>query len=134
MNTRYFHGGTPGLKPGHLILPPATTGTARTLAEYSEQLGAEHVRRDRVYLTTGRDVAKVYAAFYPDGSLYEVEPDGDLVPDPDCAVPGVSFECPAARVLRVVDPVVLLRDRTADAWVRLLNRATDAAEQAGRIA
>ncbi|MFE9448351.1 hypothetical protein [Streptomyces sp. NPDC006739] len=126
---RFFHGGISGLKPGDLILPPAATGTTRTLAEYSEQLGAAHVRRDRVYLTTGRDVAKVYAAFYPDGSLYEVEPDGDLTSDPDCAVAGVSFECPAARVLRVVNPVVLLRDRTVDAWVRLLNRATDTAGQ-----
>jgi hypothetical protein len=127
---RFFHGGHPGLKPGDLILPPATTGTGRTLAEYSEQLaGSGHVRRDRVYLTTGRDVAKVYAAFYPDGALYEVEPDGEMVPDPDCTVPGVSFECPAARVLRVIDPVVLLRARTVDAWIRLLNRATDTAGQ-----
>jgi hypothetical protein len=127
---RYFHGGIPDLKPGDLILPPTATGTARTLAQYSEQLAdSGHVRRDRVYITTGRDVAKVYAAFYPDGALYEVEPDGDVVPDPDCVVPGVSFECLAARVLRVVDPVVLLRDRSVDAWVRQLNRATDAAGQ-----
>lgn len=125
---RYFHGGIPGLKPGALILPPDTTGTSRTLAHYSEQLAdSGHVRRDRVYVTTGRDVAKVYAAFYPDGALYEVEPDGERVPDPDCEVPGVSFECPVARVVRVVDPVVLIRARTVDAWVRLLNRATDTA-------
>ena len=126
---RLFHGGVPGLKPGSLLLPPATTGTARTLADYSEELGAAHVRRDRVYLTTGRDVAKVYAAFYPDGALYEVQPDGELAPDEDCLVPGVSFECPAARVLRVIDPVVLLRARSVDAWLRQLNRATDTAGQ-----
>ncbi|MFI1165589.1 hypothetical protein ACH4UM_18735 [Streptomyces sp. NPDC020801] len=127
---RYFHGGIPDLKPGNLVLPPDITGTSRTLAEYSEQLAdSDHVRRDRVYITTGRDVAKVYAAFYPDGALYEVEPDGETVPDPDCSVPGVSFECPAARVLRVIDPVVLLRARPVNAWVRQLNRSTDAAGQ-----
>lgn len=124
---RYFHGGIPGLKPGDLLLPPDTTGTERTLTTYGEQLGSNAVRRDRVYVTTGRDVARVYAAFHPDGALYEVEPDGDTTPDPDCTVPGVSWECPAARVLRVVDPVVLLRGRSVDAWVRQLNRATDAA-------
>lgn len=127
---RFFHGGIPDLEPGDLVLPPATTGTTRTLAEYSEQLAdSGHVRRDRVYVTTGRDIARVYAAFYPDGALYEVTPEGDLEADPDCAVPGVSFECPAARVLRVIDPAVLLRDRTVDAWIRLLNRATDTAGQ-----
>lgn len=125
---RYFHGGTPSLRPGDLILPPATTGTGRTLTDYAQQLGAgQAVRRDRVYLTTSRDVAKVYAAFYPDGTLYQVIPDGELEPDPDCMVPGVSWQCPVARVLRVVDVAVLLRARPVEAWVRLMNRATDAA-------
>lgn len=129
---RFFHGGIPDLKPGDLILPPDTTGTPRTLATYSEQLAdSGHVRRDRVYLTVGRDVAKVYAAFYPDGALYEVQPHGDLHPDPDCTVPDVSYEAPAARILRVIDPAVLLRNRTVDAWVRLLNRATDTAGRQG---
>jgi hypothetical protein len=62
MNTRYFHGGTPGLKPGHLILPPATTGTARTLAEYSEQLGAEHVRETTRELLAPRPEQRPQAA------------------------------------------------------------------------
>lgn len=121
---RYFHGGIPGMKPGALILPPATTGTERTLAEYSEQLGGEHVRRDRVYLATARDVAKAYAAFYPDGALYEVEPRGALEPDPDCYVPGLSWQCEAAVVLAVVDPVVLFRARTPERWMRMLSPAT----------
>ncbi|MDX3575932.1 hypothetical protein [Streptomyces sp. FL07-04A] len=131
MMARYFHGGYPGLKPGDLILPPDQTGTEHRLSATSAELGApaHATRTDVVYLTTGRDIAKVYAAFYPDGALYEVQPDGDLHPDPDCTVPGVSYQAPAARILRVTDPAVLLRTRTVDAWIRLLNRATDTAGQ-----
>ncbi|MEV7815589.1 hypothetical protein AB0P05_33500 [Streptomyces flaveolus] len=47
-----------------------------------------------MYETIGRDVARVYAAFKPDGALYEVHTDGPLEDDPDCTVPGVSFACP----------------------------------------
>jgi hypothetical protein len=96
----YFHGGTPGLFSGEFVLPPATTGTSRCLADLP--MDAPAGRRDRVYVTTGRDVARVYAAFYPDGALYEVEPDDELESDPDCTVPGVSYQCPTARDGRVV--------------------------------
>ncbi len=122
--TRYFHGGHPGLNPGDLILPPATTGLAGNLTKYGQQLGGDHVRRDRVYLTTGRDVAKAYAAFYPDGALYEVAPHGDLEPDPDCYIDGLSWQCQSATVLRIVDHAVLLRTRTVDRWLRMLQPAT----------
>lgn len=121
---RYFHGGHPGLNPGDLILPPSTTGTARTLAQYSADLGGEHVRRDRIYLATGRDVARAYAAFYPDGALYEVTPHGDLEPDPDCLIDGLSWQCQTATVLRIVDHAVLFRTRTVDRWLRMLQPAT----------
>ncbi|MEV6738621.1 hypothetical protein AB0N14_17500 [Streptomyces sp. NPDC051104] len=126
---RLFHRGVPGLRPGALVLPPVVTGVERTLTGTAQALGAspEHARGDRVYVTIGRDVARVYAAFKPDGSLYEVHTDGVLEADPDCTVPGVSFACTAAVVVRVVDPVVLFRDRPFDAWVRMLNRATEAA-------
>lgn len=36
----------------------------------------------------------------------------------------------AARVVRVVDPVVLARTRSVDAWLRRLARATDEAGKA----
>lgn len=120
---RYFHGGVPGLAPGGLLLPPETTGTARTLTADVLDMGGA-ARLDRVYVTGAREVARVYAALYPDGALYEVVPDGELVADPDCLVAGVSWECPAARVVRVVDPVVLERARPFEAWLRKLNRAT----------
>lgn len=126
---RYFHGGVPRLRRGDLLLPPAVTGTERTLTADVLDMGGR-ARRDRVYVSTGREVARVYASLFPDGALYEVEPLGELVPDPDCAVAGVSWEVPGARVVRVVDPVVLARSRPFEAWLRKLDRATAAEGEA----
>jgi hypothetical protein len=121
----YFHGGYPGLKPGDLIQPPDTTGTGHRLSAIAaEHNGPAHsTRTDVVYVTTGRDVARAFAAFYPDGALYRVEPLGDLEPDPDSGITGLSWQCPAARIAVVVDPVVLFRDRTPARWVRMLTPA-----------
>jgi len=125
--TRYFHGGYPGLKPGQLILPPNQTGTDHRLSAIAAEHGgpAYSTRTDIVYVATGRDVARAFAAFYPDGALYEVEPRGRLEPDPDSGIPGLSWQCPAAEVLTVVDPVVLFRTRTVDRWLRMLQPAGD---------
>lgn len=127
MSGRYFHGGFPGLRPGGLVLPPDTTGSERTLSGIVAEHGgpAYAARRDVVYVTSLRQAARVYAAFYPDGALYEVQPEGDLAPDPDCLETGISWSCPAAEVLRVVDPVVLFRTRTPERWLRLLVRARE---------
>lgn len=118
----YFHGGFPGLKPGDLILPPDKTGTSRTLSQYvAEMNGPEHARRtDLVYLTTDRQIARAYAAFYPDGALYAAIAASPVDPDPDCTAPGVSWQCPYAVVAQVVDPVVLFRSRTPQRWLRML--------------
>lgn len=123
--TRYFHGGYPGLKPGDLILPPDQTGTEHRLSAIAAEHGgpAYSTRTDIVYITTVRDVARAFAAFYPDGALYEVEPHGVLEPDPDCATPGLSWQCQAAEIRTVVDPVVLFRDRTPERWIRLMTRS-----------
>lgn len=124
----YFHGGYPGLKPGDQLLPPDETGTAHRLSQHAAALGAagHATRTDLVYLTTGRQVARAYAAFYPDGALYQVEANGPLEPDPDCHMPGLSWQCPAATVLTVVDPAVLFRTRTADRWLRMLTPSNPA--------
>ncbi len=118
----YFHGGHPGLKPGELLLPPDQPGTEHRLSAVSAELGApaHATRTDVVYVTTGRDVARAYAAFYPDGALYRVEPIGAVEADPDCAEPGLSWQCSAAEVIAVVDPVVLFRTRRPERWLRLL--------------
>ena len=116
---RYFHGGFPGLRPGGLILPPDTTGTERRLSLHvTDSHDAPHAQRtDVVYMTTDRAIARGYAAFYPNGALYQVEPDGAPEPDPDCLMPGVSWQAPAARVLAIIDAVVLLNSRRAEKWM-----------------
>lgn len=123
--TTYFHGGYPGLKPGDLIQPPDATGTEHRLSAVSAELGgpAHATRMDVVYLTTGRDVARAYAAFYPDGALYRVEPHGGLEPDPDSGITGLSWQCPAAEVVAVVDAAVLFRSRRPERWIRMLTPA-----------
>jgi hypothetical protein len=120
---RYFHGGIPDLKPGDRLLPPDQTGTEHRLSTYAAQLGgpAHTLRTDVVYLTTERQVACGYAAFYPDGALYQVDPGPPVEPDPDCLVPGVSWQAPSAVVVAVIDPVVLFRSRTPTRWLRMAN-------------
>lgn len=118
--TRFWHGGVPGLRPGDQILPPEVTGTQRTLSAHAPA-GAPHgTRTDLVYVADERKIARVYAALYPDGALYQVTPTGTLSPDPDA--PGRSWMCPGAVVVRVADPVVLMRTRSIDAWLRTLTR------------
>jgi len=95
---KYFHGGYGGLKEGGILLPPSITG-AKSCADY----GAGHVcRRDKVYVSVDVEDARLVAALTPAGKVYQVEPLGDVSPDPDCNIPGVSFECDRARVIRVV--------------------------------
>jgi hypothetical protein len=95
----YWHGGFGGLRVGDLVRPPALTG-APTLADYG---AAAVCRRDRVYVTTEKEAAAIYAAMHPSGrgKVYEVEPLGELVADPDCDEAGLSYEVEEARVVRV---------------------------------
>lgn len=88
----YYHAGPRGLT---MILPPTKTGAVSTAA-----YGASAVcRRDRVYVTTDFNAAVMFASLLPRGTVYEVEPVNAL-PDPDCAVSGLSFEALAARIVR----------------------------------
>lgn len=117
---RYWHGGFPGLKPGDLVLSASETGTDRTLTGYGVPVGysPDHIRSDRVHLTTDRAAGKAYAAGYPDGALYVVEPIGDIERDPDA--PDVSVRCERARVVSVYDPCV----RWAERGMRWMNALT----------
>ena len=97
MTVRYFHGGPIGVQRGAFLLPPVIT-RARSLADY----GADGVcRRDRVYITTNETAALIYAAGVKRGVIYEVSPIGEIEPDPDCSLPGLSYQCEKAKVIRV---------------------------------
>ncbi len=100
----YWHGGQRGLRLGERILPPSVTRVRLTTQEYARRAGLDlPARPDRVYVTTSRDAALLYAALHPSrGWVYQVAPDGELEPDPDCSTPGLSFACPSARIVRVM--------------------------------
>ena len=120
--TRFYHGG-PRKLLGSRISPPVRTGAAST-ASY----GAEGVcRRDRVYLTTDIEAAKIYAAMSPDGKgcVYEVRPVGEIEPDPDCKVPGLSYQAKEA--------IVVSRTKLRPATIKAIRQVmmADAIEEGG---
>lgn len=101
-----FHGGQAGLRVGQLILPPTMTGAkpADERAEYAPGV----YRRDRVYMVTDPEQARVYAALHPSGvskrggDVYRVQPLLGLARDRDCKAPGLSWQAPQARILGIV--------------------------------
>ena len=96
----YFHGGYGQLKVGDLVLPPIQT-KAPSLARFG---GHSVCDRSKVYVCTIMEGALLYACMHHSGhgKVYEVEPIGDLVEDPDARIEGFSFSCDRARVLRVI--------------------------------
>lgn len=74
-------------------------------------------RFDRVYITTDRFIARCFAAGYPNGALYDVEPLGDIEVDPEHPA---NFAVPAARVRAVLDGYVRIERRgEIRRWLRL---------------
>jgi hypothetical protein len=109
----FFHGGAPGLTVGDKILPFSVTGTERVMTRFVhgtpefDRLQVEC--RDHVYFTPAQDLAEDYAAVQPDGSLYQVRPDGEFEADPDCGVPGLAWRCTSATIVAVPAEVVRLQ-------------------------
>lgn len=103
----YFHGGVPGLRLGDQLLPPTVTGVRAAVDFAADLPGAGAVRRDRVYLATTELMASIFAAMHPAGGwLYEVDPVGEIEPDPDWfGEPGESVEVGSAIVVRVIGPL-----------------------------
>jgi hypothetical protein len=122
---RWWHGGAPGLRAGDLI-EPRSDDDGRHLVDGCPECEARRTggtlmpegdgpRPDRIYITRDRTYARLYAAGYPRGALYTVEPLGPLESTAN-ADPIESFAVPAARVLKVYDPLVTL---TASEWRRM---------------
>ncbi|WP_460965017.1 hypothetical protein [Pedococcus soli] len=86
-------------------------------------------RHDRVYVTTDRELARACAGAseHDDGTvgggvLYQVEPVGDLEPDPDLPGLHISFAVPQAVVVAVLDAYVRRDDtRYAAKFQAVLN-------------
>lgn len=118
-DTRLWHGGVPGLKVGDLLRPVSETDTEHSLTRYAARVGLnrDHVRQDRVHLTSDRAVARAYAAAYPNGALYVAEPIGETEPDPDA--PEIALRCPQARITAAYDPCVRWAER-GTRWLRPL--------------
>ena len=115
--TRWYHGGFPGLKRGQQILPPSVTGAISVSdkvvdapAGMREQVGKVH-SNDLVYLSQDVRDAQVWASLAVayggktrGGDVYEVTPDGPLVPDPDyLPQDGKAMACSSATIARVVE-------------------------------
>lgn len=113
---RYFHGGAPGLREGDLIEPRPHDDTAHLVdrcptcdaRKAGRQAAEDNNDPGLVYVTTSREYARIYAAGYPRGALYVVEPVGELVDRTGTHDPEPSWGCKAARVRSVYDAVVTL--------------------------
>lgn len=116
---KYWHGGRPGLQPGTLLV--GRSEAERTAADTSfysgtDTLGEPVPDPDRVYLSSDREFARAFAALMQlrdtttgvaqHGTVYAVEPIGDVQVDPDFASSGVSWSAPKARVTAVVEEQV----------------------------
>ena len=100
----YYHGGLPGRTRGTFLLPPNFTKVRSMARLIKEEADGVVLREDRVFVTTSRNAALMFASGWRRGVIYEVEPIGLLEPDPDCSMPGLSWQCEKARVLRIIKP------------------------------
>jgi rifampin ADP-ribosylating transferase len=113
----WFHGGVTGLAVGDSILPPTETGAVSVSdldhSDKAMQAQVERVhRKDRVYVTSDVRAAAMFAALHEGhcchlgGSVYEVEPVGEIEPDLDCLDDDLSAQAPRARVVAILTRAV----------------------------
>lgn len=113
---RYWHGGAPGLRVGDPITPPQDADRGHLVdgcptceaRRAGGRFDSDHAALDRVYITTDREYARIYAYGYPRGALYRVEPVGELEETTGVDDPAPSWAVPAATVLAVYDPLVTM--------------------------
>lgn len=105
-----WHGGVPGLKVGDVIRPASEIGDKSSDPIWRDALKVVDSLTDSrafsnnrvVYVSLNRGAALEFACVHPSfkGCVYEVEPLGDLHPDPDC-YDGSAWTCASAKVLGV---------------------------------
>lgn len=105
----FWHGGIGSLAVGDEILPPIEQ-TGHDPMRSSILL--TEARDDRVYFTTDRELARVFASAVlkgrRSGAIYRVEPIGRMSSDPD--FPTVGLHARRARILDVEDLTVPLSE------------------------
>jgi len=112
----FFHGGFAGLRVGEKILPPAVTGiTIRTPEQQARQ------RADRIYFTTGIEVAMLFAKLRGGGDVYRIKPSA-IESDPLTAdvARGVIFMAPSAEIVAVEARGLRLTERDFSEALSLL--------------
>jgi hypothetical protein len=102
------------MKVGGKILPPSETGFSPTSADINgapPEGKTSAYRPDRVYATTNREFAEVFATLYTQngdrpgtGMVYEVELE-DTILDPDMSTFEEMFEGTSARIVKPGRPV-----------------------------
>jgi len=100
-----YHGGVPGLVIGDWVVPPVESGVEPASPLFT---GPRSVRLRTVFVTPSRPFARFVASLWPDqpaGTVYRVEPCGDLSVDIDSEVAGLSLCVGRARVLEVCERV-----------------------------
>lgn len=126
MTDRYWHGGAPGLKPGDLITPQPLGAGGHLVDDCptcearkaGAPLDTDDNNPDWVYVTTDREYARLYAAGYPRGGLYRVEPIGQMHDRTGDHDPLPSWGVEKARVLVVYDAVVIPTPSQWRRWLR----------------
>lgn len=121
----YWHGGVPGLRLGTILLPAGGGMLASQSARGASNGG--HLQSGKVYFTTDELLARAYAqtlraAGRGTGTLYKVEPLGEVERDPDYGEPSpaISFMADRARIVAVVEENVtsLTSEQVGEAFGR----------------
>jgi hypothetical protein len=120
---KLFHGGRAGMPVGGYILPAANLGLVAREKAVEQMLGDGYDRDiyqpNRVYVSADLNWAICCAARsrFPI-AIYEVLPEGELEPDPDCATFLRCYICARARILRKVPVDFRTLQKFKDRWQR----------------
>ena len=132
----WYHGGAPGLRAGDII-EPRPAGDERHLLDdcaicQARRVGApvegDDLDPTMIYITSSRLYAKLYAHGYPRGALYRVEPEGEATASPDPDWSG-SLGVPRARVVSVLDPLVIMKPTEIRRLIRLSTKPSEPDQQ-----